>query len=59
MGICAEILCVAVGTPPDEDGHADLQYVLAMARSIGRHMDAPRMAQQAGYLPELLQAWKR
>jgi UDPglucose 6-dehydrogenase len=29
---------VAVGTPPDEDGSADLQYVLAAARSIGRHM---------------------
>jgi UDPglucose 6-dehydrogenase len=27
-----------VGTPPDEDGSADLQYVLAAARSIGRHM---------------------
>jgi UDPglucose 6-dehydrogenase len=30
---------IAVGTPPDEDGSADLQYVLAAARSIGRHMD--------------------
>ncbi len=30
---------VAVGTPPDEDGSADLQYVLAVARSIGEHMD--------------------
>lgn len=29
---------VAVGTPPDEDGSADLKYVLAAARSIGRHM---------------------
>jgi UDPglucose 6-dehydrogenase len=29
---------VAVGTPPDEDGSADLQYVLAAARSIGRLM---------------------
>jgi UDPglucose 6-dehydrogenase len=29
---------IAVGTPPDEDGSADLQYVLAVARSIGRHM---------------------
>ncbi len=31
---------IAVGTPPDEDGSADLQYVVAAARSIGRHMDA-------------------
>jgi len=29
---------IAVGTPPDEDGSADLQYVLAAARAIGRHM---------------------
>jgi len=30
---------IAVGTPPDEDGSADLKYVLAVARSIGEHMD--------------------
>jgi UDPglucose 6-dehydrogenase len=29
---------IAVGTPPDEDGSADLRYVLAAARNIGRHM---------------------
>ncbi|QJD29466.1 UDP-glucose dehydrogenase family protein [Methylococcus geothermalis] len=29
---------IAVGTPPDEDGSADLQYVLAVARSIGERM---------------------
>jgi UDPglucose 6-dehydrogenase len=29
---------IAVGTPPDEDGAADMQHVLAAARSIGRHM---------------------
>ncbi|HLL18756.1 MAG TPA: UDP-glucose/GDP-mannose dehydrogenase family protein [Rubrivivax sp.] len=29
---------IGVGTPPDEDGSADLQYVLAAATSIGRHM---------------------
>ncbi|WP_179402611.1 UDP-glucose dehydrogenase family protein [Burkholderia guangdongensis] len=33
-----EIQFIAVGTPPDEDGSADLQYVLEAARSIGRHM---------------------
>ena len=33
-----EIQFIAVGTPPDEDGSADLQYVLAAARNIGRHM---------------------
>jgi len=31
---------IAVGTPPDEDGSADLQYVLAVANSIGVHMDS-------------------
>ncbi|MBI4741650.1 MAG: UDP-glucose/GDP-mannose dehydrogenase family protein [Betaproteobacteria bacterium] len=30
---------IAVGTPPDEDGSADLQYVTAAARAIGRHMN--------------------
>jgi len=29
---------IAVGTPPDEDGSADLQYVLAVSKSIGEHM---------------------
>jgi UDPglucose 6-dehydrogenase len=29
---------IAVGTPPDEDGSADMQYVLAAARNLGRHM---------------------
>jgi len=32
------MLFIAVGTPPDEDGSADLQYVLAAARSVGRLM---------------------
>jgi UDPglucose 6-dehydrogenase len=30
---------IAVGTPPDEDGSADLKYVLAVAHSIGEHMN--------------------
>jgi UDPglucose 6-dehydrogenase len=33
-----DIQFIAVGTPPDEDGSADLQYVLEAARNIGRHM---------------------
>ena len=32
------LLFIGVGTPPDEDGSADLQYVLTAARSIGAHM---------------------
>jgi len=34
----ADVLFCAVGTPPDEDGSADLQHVLAVARLIGKHM---------------------
>ena len=37
-----ELLFLAVGTPPDEDGSADLQHVLAVARAIASHMDGPR-----------------
>lgn len=35
----AQIIFIAVGTPPDEDGSADLQYVLNVARSVGQHLD--------------------
>jgi UDPglucose 6-dehydrogenase len=35
----AETIFIAVGTPPDEDGSADLQYVLAVARTIGEHLE--------------------
>ena len=34
-----EIVFSAVGTPPDEDGSADLKYVLQVARTIGQHMN--------------------
>ncbi|KRA20625.1 MULTISPECIES: UDP-glucose/GDP-mannose dehydrogenase family protein [unclassified Lysobacter] len=34
-----DMIFIAVGTPPDEDGSADLQYVLAVARTIGRHIE--------------------
>ncbi len=37
----AEVAFIAVGTPPDEDGSADLKYVLAVASSIGQHMEKP------------------
>lgn len=33
-----EVVFSAVGTPPDEDGSADLKYVLAVARTFGRHI---------------------
>ncbi|WP_458072401.1 UDP-glucose dehydrogenase family protein [Rhodanobacter sp. BL-MT-08] len=34
-----DIIFIAVGTPPDEDGSADLTYVLEVARSIGSHLN--------------------
>ena len=34
----AQLQFIAVGTPPDEDGSADLQYVLAVAQSVAEHM---------------------
>ena len=35
----SEVLFIAVGTPPDEDGSADLKYVLAVARDCGKYMN--------------------
>ncbi|SHG44679.1 UDPglucose 6-dehydrogenase [Flavobacterium segetis] len=35
----SEIIFISVGTPPDEDGSADLKYVLAVARDCGKHMN--------------------
>ena len=42
---------IAVGTPPDEDGSADLQYVLAAARNIGRHMDGYKVVVDKSTVP--------
>jgi len=39
----ATIQFIAVGTPPDEDGSADLQYVLSVAQSIGENMDSEKI----------------
>ena len=39
----ADLLFIAVGTPPDEDGSADLQYVLAVAAQIGQLMARPKV----------------
>ena len=38
-----DIQFIAVGTPPDEDGSADLKYVAAAARNIGLHMQGPKV----------------
>jgi UDPglucose 6-dehydrogenase len=37
----AQVIFIAVGTPPDEDGSADLKHVLAVARTIGDHLTGP------------------
>ncbi len=46
-----EFVFIAVGTPPDEDGSADLQYVLAVARTIGRHIDGPTVVVNKSTVP--------
>ncbi len=42
---------IAVGTPPDEDGSADLQYVVAAARNIGRHMNEYKLVVDKSTVP--------
>jgi UDPglucose 6-dehydrogenase len=42
---------IAVGTPPEEDGSADLRHVVAAARSIGRHMHAYRVIVDKSTVP--------
>jgi len=42
---------IAVGTPPDEDGSADLRYVLDVARAIGRHMSDYRVVIDKSTVP--------
>lgn len=42
---------ICVGTPPDEDGSADLQHVLAVARSIGEHMGEYRIIVDKSTVP--------
>ncbi|HUL69303.1 MAG TPA: UDP-glucose/GDP-mannose dehydrogenase family protein [Gemmatimonadales bacterium] len=39
----ARVIFIAVGTPPDEDGSADLKHVLAAARTIGKHTTSPKI----------------
>jgi len=39
----SDIIFIAVGTPPDEDGSADLQHVLAVAKSIGQAMEGEKV----------------
>lgn len=46
-----EIVFIAVGTPPDEDGSADLRYVLEVARTIGRHLARPAIVVDKSTVP--------
>jgi UDPglucose 6-dehydrogenase len=46
-----EVQFIAVGTPPGEDGSADLQYVLAAARNIGRYMGARKLIVDKSTVP--------
>ncbi|MFO7949983.1 MAG: UDP-glucose/GDP-mannose dehydrogenase family protein [Candidatus Fermentibacteraceae bacterium] len=47
----SSIIYISVGTPPDEDGSADLQHVLSVARDIGRHMDGYRIVVNKSTVP--------
>ena len=47
----AEVIFIAVGTPPDEDGSADLQYVLAVANTIGEHLQRPAVVVNKSTVP--------
>ncbi len=47
----SEVLFVAVGTPPADDGSADLRYVLEVANSIGEHMNGYRVVVDKSTVP--------
>ncbi len=46
-----DIQIIAVGTPPGEDGSADLQYVLSAARNIGKHMTSKKIVVDKSTVP--------
>ena len=47
----AEVVFLAVGTPPDEDGSADLTHILAAARSIGQRIEKPLVVVDKSTVP--------
>jgi UDPglucose 6-dehydrogenase len=47
----SQIIFIAVGTPPDEDGSADLQYVLSVARDIANHMNEYKIVVDKSTVP--------
>ncbi|MGQ0586555.1 MAG: UDP-glucose dehydrogenase family protein [Gammaproteobacteria bacterium] len=46
-----QLIFIAVGTPQDEDGAADLRYVVDVARTIGRHLDGYRLVVDKSTVP--------
>jgi UDPglucose 6-dehydrogenase len=47
----SQVIFIAVGTPPGEDGSADLQHVIAVAEGIGKAMDGPRIVVTKSTVP--------
>jgi UDPglucose 6-dehydrogenase len=47
----SDVVLIAVGTPPNEDGSADLQHVLDVARIVGRHMNRPKVVVTKSTVP--------
>ncbi len=47
----SEVIFIAVGTPQDTDGSADLRFVLGVAESIGKHMNAPKVIVNKSTVP--------
>ena len=47
----AQVIFIAVGTPPDEDGAADLRYVLQVAETVGEHMQEHRLVINKSTVP--------
>jgi len=47
----SEVIFIAVGTPQDEDGSADLKYVLSVAETIGKNMNGPKIVVNKSTVP--------
>ena len=47
----SKVIFIAVGTPQDEDGSADLRYVLEVAATIGKYMDSPKIVVNKSTVP--------
>jgi UDPglucose 6-dehydrogenase len=47
----SRVILIAVGTPPGEDGSADLKHVLAVARAVGQHMNEPKIVVTKSTVP--------